>query len=62
MCKRSLRLYGFRNARASATAGDGIEKKRNCTNIYAPEVSSLMIRCTVYNPESGRFFYFIYYI
>lgn len=27
MCKRSLRLYGFRNARAAANAGDGIEKK-----------------------------------
>jgi len=27
MRKRSLRLYGFRNARAAAVAGDGIEKK-----------------------------------
>lgn len=56
MRKRSLRLYGFRNARAAAIiAGDGIEKKELYI-IYVPEVSSLMIRRTVYIRKATEIF------
>lgn len=58
MRKRSLRLYGFRNARAVAVTRDGIEKK---LYIYAPEVGSLIIRRTVYNTDRGEEIFFLFY-